>query len=214
MTVAAAVAVALVAAGCSSDAGARDLGQPSSDPAASQAATAAPSSDADTTAGGGEAAAGGTDPYCESARDGYEAQLALLDAAAAKSIETGAGEGAGSLELARTAGAAMVDAIDTLVASWNEARAALTESPRDDTDATVSTAAADGAFGDFLAYVDLYARPEATLVASMNSLDEYNEGMLALMDAPGAADSVAVGAVALGHIVSYTRERCGDLGDT
>ncbi|WP_084076668.1 hypothetical protein [Demequina sp. NBRC 110057] len=205
--------LALALAACSG-------GDTPDDAVSGAAENASASASADPTDGGGTAAgdassdAAGTDPYCDAAQQGYLAQVDLLEASDRSSVQTSAEDGAGSVELANAAGAAMVEAIDAIDDTWGAARDRLASSSWVGGDDSVSDEQAAAAFEDFLDYVDALARPEAELLASMETLADYQEGMAALMDEPGVSDSAQAGAAAVSTIVSYTVARCGDLPES
>ncbi|WP_084130758.1 hypothetical protein [Demequina sp. NBRC 110055] len=213
------VGLVLALAGCAGgDADPASSGAPSpragdAEAAPTASATASASATSGTSQTSPDAIAGGIDPYCEAARDGYAAQIALLEATDAKSIETGIEDDAGSIDVVNAAGARMLEAIATLEEEWGAAHDRIDSVAWDDAAASVTTAQADQAFVDLFAYIDVYARPEAEIVASVGSIAEYDEAMVTLLAQPGAAESIGSGAAAVSHIVAYTRARCGDLSE-
>lgn len=84
----------------------------------------------------------------------------------------------------------------------------------DDSAASVTTADADQAFSEILHDIEVFARPEAEIAATVGSIAEYDTAMMSLLAQPGAAESIGTGAAALGTVVTYTRERCGSLPDS
>ncbi|WP_084102828.1 hypothetical protein [Demequina sp. NBRC 110051] len=208
--VAAGLAMVLALAGCSGD----DEVPPTQPTAQAGGAENAPTASAAPTSAGDGSIAGGVDPYCDAAREGYLAQLDLLAATDAGGVEADLEEGAGAVDVVNAAGERMLEAIAVVKDRWTAARAQIDGQAWSDADSAVSNDAADEAFADVLHYVDAYAGPEANILATVDSLEAYNEAMTALVADPDAAASVSEGAAALGTVISYTRERCGSLPDS
>ena len=135
----------------------------------------------------------------------------LLDATDLKSAQTGIEDNGGDVGLMNDAGDEMIAAMDRVVAAWTAAQQRIDDSPWDDTGAAVTSTEATESFTRYFDYLDAFARPEAEAAARAATMEEYTNATVALLSGPGVAETAAKGAGAIGTILEYTLERCGDL---
>ncbi|MDN4479414.1 hypothetical protein [Demequina muriae] len=156
----------------------------------------------------------GADPYCDAADEGYLALTDLLDATDLKSAQTGVEDNGGDVDLMNDAADDMLAAMDRVVAAWTAAQERVGDSPWDDTSSAVPNDEAAESFTAYFEYLDAFARPEAQAAAGAATMEEYTNATITLLSAPGVAQTAAEGAGAIGTILEYTLERCGDLPST